>query len=482
MGRWIVALFLLLAGSAGALGAELPVKALPAVPAPFDPWTGFYAGGHGGFGHGHQEFYNIFPEPDFEQDANTGTNGGLFGLQGGYNYRMNWLVLGVGGDFSWAKIYDSFNCFTFGDQICTSNVDWIASITGRVGIVAGNLLFYVKGGPAWMQESVTDIATCAGSQPKVRGGITAACGDMFYGHDIRFGWAVGPGIEWAFDPHWGFFVEYTYYDFGSRRVGFSDGEDGFFPEQINYKNLSIVQAGLNYHFDPSSSAMASYASADKAAGADKSSQIHVIAFTGADVGKESYSAWIGGLIAPIQGFDYSGLRVYLEGEGGTYKYPVDNGSITGIYESGDALVGYGFEGDNYSINLLVGANGINHTLSAPDPTNPVQGTEIGAKVRGDAWVNPTPATLVYSEAEYSTAFNTYYVNTKLGFDITNGKKIFLGPEAGTFGDNFSNTWRVGLHLTQVKIGAVQMDVSGGYAEDSSVGPGAYGHVELSTNF
>ena len=476
MARWALTLFWLLTGGAAAFGADLLVKPLPVAV----PWT-FYAGGHGGFGHGNQQFYDIFPVPDFEQDADTNTRGGLFGIQAGFNYQFDRLMFGIGGDFSWTNMDSSFNCFTFGDQVCGSNIDWIASITGRLGFTAGPLLFYVKGGPAWMHERLTDLATCSGSQATFSGGVPALCGVTFYGNDTRFGWTVGPGVEWAFAPNWGVFVDYAYYDFGSKSVGFSDGGANFFPEQVNDKNFSIVQAGINYHFNWNSDALTSYASADRNAwGA--SAQTHVIAFTGADVGKQTFSAWIGGLIAPIRGFDYSGFRAYLVGEGGTSKYPVSGGSITDDYVSGDALVGYGFEGDTYSINLLVGANGINHMLSAPDPANRVQGTEIGAKVRADAWINPTPATLTYGEAEYSTAFNTYYFNGKLGFDVTNGNQIFVGPEAGTFGDEFSSTWRVGAHLTQIKFGRAQMDVSGGYADDSVIGRGAYGHVELSWNF
>ena len=145
-------------------------------------------------------------------------------------------------------------------------------------------------------------------------------------------------------------------------------------------------------------------------------------------------------------------------------------------------MGYGFEGDNYSINLLAGANAANHMLSDIDPDNSVQGTAIGAKVRGDAWVNPTDNTLTYGEAEYSTAFRTYYAKTKVGFDITNGKHIFLGPEVAALGDERSSQWRVGAHLTQLKFGDVQVDVSAGYSNDNTVGAGAYTHTELSTNF
>jgi hypothetical protein len=97
-------------------------------------------------------------------------------------------------------------------------------------------------------------------------------------------------------------------------------------------------------------------------------------------------------------------------------------------------------------------------------------------------VNPTANTLTYGEAEYSTAFRTYYTKAKVGFDISNGKQIFLGPEVAALGDERSRQWRVGAHLTQMKLGSVQIDFSAGYANDNIVGAGAYSHVELSRNF
>jgi hypothetical protein len=121
-------------------------------------------------------------------------------------------------------------------------------------------------------------------------------------------------------------------------------------------------------------------------------------------------------------------------------------------------------------------------LSDIDPDNSVQGTAIGAMVRGDAWVNPTANTLTYGEAEYSTAFRTYYTKAKLGIDVTNGKQIFLGPEVVALGDERSRQWRVGAHLTQIKFGNVQIDVSAGYSNDNILGAGAYTNTELSTKF
>jgi hypothetical protein len=307
---------------------------------------------------------------------------------------------------------------------------------------------------------------------------------MFFGDQTRPGWLFAVGIEYLFARNWSAKLEYDYMDFGSRSVPLIDGGNGFFTEEIHQK-MHVIKVGLNYHFDWGMAAgvpprAVGYVKA--AAPKDDDDAGHVLAFSGFDVSKHSYSGNVGALIAPFRDLDTSGLRFWMFGDGGVYKYPAGGGSIRGTYESGDVLAGYGFEGDFYSINLLAGFNAINHTLSDVDPENRVQGTAFGAKVRADAWVNPTPKTLTYGEAEYSTAFRTYYTKAKFGYDITNGKEIFLGPELAALGDERFNQWRVGAHLTQMKFGKVQVDVSAGYAKDSVVGNGAYGTVELSTHF
>ena len=65
---------------------------------------------------------------------------------------------------------------------------------------------------------------------------------------------------------------------------------------------------------------------------------------------------------------------------------------------------------------------------------------------------------------------------------TGGRGIFFGPEVAILGDERFTQWRVGAHVTQMKFGKVELDVSAGYAHDSIVGEGAYGTFELSTNF
>ncbi len=478
----VAAVASLTANAATAADVPVFVKAQPV--AVVAPWTGFYAGAHVGYGWGNKRFIDNFPTPDGELDADASVKGVLGGFQGGYNHQFNWLVVGVEGDFTWSGVSGNFSCFPFGDQVCSAKPEWFSSAAGRLGVASGPALFYVKGGAAWAQDHFTDLATCAGTQPRQRAGIPALCGDMFFGDQTRPGWLFAVGVEYLFAPNWSAKLEYDYMDFGSRSVPLLDGGNGFFTEEIHQK-MHAIKLGLNYHFDWGTAAAAPAHAAAYYKAAPKSEDDEaagkVLAFSAFDVSKNSYSGSIGTLIAPFRDLDTSGLRFWMFGDAGVYRYPAAGGTIRGTYESGDVLAGYGFEGDFYSINLLAGFNAVNHTLSDVDVENRVQGTAFGAKVRADAWINPTPKTLTYGEAEYSTAFRTYYTRAKFGYDFT-AKEIFFGPEVAALGDERFNQWRVGAHLTQVKFGKVQVDVSAGYANDSIVGSGAYGTVELSTHF
>ena len=117
-------------------------------------------------------------------------------------------------------------------------------------------------------------------------------------------------------------------------------------------------------------------------------------FSVEDVAKDSADFVVGGLFALSKDLDTSGPRIWMTGGAGWYQYPTDSGKIRGVYSSGDLLAGYAFEGNNYEINLLAGGSAENDMLSAYDQSNPVQGTAVGPKVRGDIYVNPTPQSVL----------------------------------------------------------------------------------------
>jgi outer membrane immunogenic protein len=217
-----------LAGAAvlngGAIAADLkaPVyKAPPAgvIPAAYD-WTGFYVGGHVGYGWGQKNWRDTFG-----LDASSTPNGFLGGGQVGYNYQIGQYVLGVEADGSWSGIKGGTTAL--GSTI-DNNVDWTSTVTGRAGLAFDRWLVYGKGGVAFAGDRY--------STNRYTPGTTEVT-------DTRIGWTAGAGVEYAFAPAWSAKLEYNYMDFGTKAVSFAPGTSTDIDQQVH-----AVKFGINYKF------------------------------------------------------------------------------------------------------------------------------------------------------------------------------------------------------------------------------------------
>ena len=86
----------------------------------------------------------------------------------------------------------------------TPNMNWLGTVTGKVGYSFGQWLPYVKGGFA-----AADVGS------PLQGGPTAA---FSQGTDVN-GWTAGVGVEYQFGPKWSLGLEYLYTDFGNPSNG-----------------------------------------------------------------------------------------------------------------------------------------------------------------------------------------------------------------------------------------------------------------------
>jgi outer membrane immunogenic protein len=176
-------------------------------------------------------------------------NGLLGGFQGGYNWQVGFIVLGVEGDLDFADLQGAAPCLVVLN--CTIKHDWVADITGRVGVVVvERALVYLKGGAAWESANFS-----AGNSITV-GGTTFAANASVSG--IQTGGLLGMGIEYAFLPNWSAKIEYNFIDFGSHTFNTpisttpAIGAVGAvlaagIPVSIT-ENEHIIKAGVNYRF------------------------------------------------------------------------------------------------------------------------------------------------------------------------------------------------------------------------------------------
>jgi outer membrane immunogenic protein len=220
---------IILGASTTAQAADIPVvrKAPAAVIA--HNWTGFYVGAHAGYGWGRSTWTDV---AGLVVDDNTRHNlrGGLAGAQLGYNVQHGMWVFGIEGDWSWTGISGS-SLFDGVDPVET-DVRWLATVTGRIGIAHGAWLPYIRGGVAWANERFTI------SIPAVPRTTETT--------DTRTGWTLGAGLEYAFTRNWSARIGYDYISLGTARA--NSGFAGF-PLDIKH-HLHVAKLAVNYRFGP----------------------------------------------------------------------------------------------------------------------------------------------------------------------------------------------------------------------------------------
>jgi high affinity Mn2+ porin len=220
--------------TADSLAADLPVvNSMPfkAPPIANYDWSGFYVGGHVGYGRGNGRDTLSNPGPS----AGDSSFGSLFGgLQFGYNYLLpSRLLVGIEGDISFPNYLDDgiVSARTTPFSAVTEKLDFVSTVRGRAGYAFDHWLFYATGGFAWSQARFLEDSNLTGNEDKVL--------------RMRSGWALGVGTEFAIAPGWTARLEYLY-----DRLGKAGGT---FPSGTGYESTSVdlnsIRLGLNRRLD-----------------------------------------------------------------------------------------------------------------------------------------------------------------------------------------------------------------------------------------
>jgi outer membrane immunogenic protein len=227
----------------------MPSKALPA-PLPYTyNWTGFYLGGEAGGAWATSQTTDITGGPSFPAgtvDNPINYSGILGGVYGGANYQFNQIVVGIDGDYAWASLQGTgSDISTVNAHIDehTDNINWIATVTGRVGYAMNNWLLFAKGGWAWagFNGNSTEY-NAAGTTELIVGSASST----------RDGWTVGGGVEYGLAPHITAKLEYDYVDFATANFSSTDvtiatGAVSTY-QRSTTSSLNMVKLGLAYKF------------------------------------------------------------------------------------------------------------------------------------------------------------------------------------------------------------------------------------------
>jgi outer membrane immunogenic protein len=239
------------AGAGGSDAMAMSVKAPRATAAPWT-WSGFYIGGHVGYGWAHDPF----TEPNEGFDGNitlTGvqSNGFVGGFQAGANWQRGAWVGGLEADLSGSGIKGSRSqTVTLNDPgltgtdtlTVTDKFELLGSARARIGYLAWpDVLLYGTGGLAWtrMVQNTDETTTITA------GGTSSASSDSEVSWE--FGWVAGVGVETRlWNTNWLARIEYLHYDFGDSGSNFNSAGVTF---SSGHLTADVVRGGLSYKFD-----------------------------------------------------------------------------------------------------------------------------------------------------------------------------------------------------------------------------------------
>jgi opacity protein-like surface antigen len=223
----IAALLPTIATAGGPVFTPAPV---PPLTQPITPvvslWDGPYAGLSVAATSGDTP-YTYAKSHKWEETVQPDLGGEAYGVYAGYGTTIGWLYLS--GEVAWQSYEhgDTVNCHDDCYR-CSSSIQDMTTVKGRLGVVSGSVLAYGHLGYNWANVSM-GIATPNGRKSD---GITG----------IVEGISYGAGIEIAATDHIRLRVEYTMYDLG----GLSGQMFG--SQQTTAFAHQSVTAGIHWQF------------------------------------------------------------------------------------------------------------------------------------------------------------------------------------------------------------------------------------------
>jgi opacity protein-like surface antigen len=240
-------------------GPRAAMAAMPEAAAAVWSWSGFYIGGHGGYGWGSDPFNTLVGGtvpglvPPIPPVVLSGVNshGFVGGFQAGANWQTGSVVGGLELDLSGTDIkgtstiagVDTGGAAVRATQ--TDKFDLLGSARARLGyLVWPSVFLYGTGGLAWtrLEQTFTNLNS---------DGTTITTMPSW-----RFGWTAGAGGEVRlWNTNWLARLEYLHYDFGNSAGIFRGFTSGANVDSVDLNAMSrhltadVVRAGFGYKFD-----------------------------------------------------------------------------------------------------------------------------------------------------------------------------------------------------------------------------------------
>ncbi|WP_273725136.1 outer membrane protein [Brucella gallinifaecis] len=242
-------------------------------------WTGGYIGLNAGYAWNNgkgiddptyflRDYVGTYENGWFGEESNSNSNSFTGGIQAGYNYQINNLVLGIETDFNYIGLKKEYTAITEQslyadpdyeyhldeDLHMKTKIEWFGTIRPRLGFTPSDrLLVYATGGVAYGK-----VKSSGGYNWREHGFWWGGPGDHFFdrngGFDgssskVKLGWTIGAGAEYALTQNISIKGEYLFVDLGKKsHIAYSTEEDGEYATWNDRAKFSTVRLGVNYKF------------------------------------------------------------------------------------------------------------------------------------------------------------------------------------------------------------------------------------------
>lgn len=436
-------------------------------------WTGFYLGGSVGYGKNRSKnnYYDDRPYSSSVSESAEGTFiSGVFGFD---RQLRNNFIIGAFADFDISDLERGS-----GANALTISRSW--AVGGRVGYaVSPRTMIFATGGYTeayFRNDGWWDIDVTGGT---LRGRRSRTFSGYF----------VGGGFETRLRSN--FFLRgearYANYREGVTNSGVSAGTtyvDQEDPEIFTGRIGVIYKLGRHQRTELTEASL-------KDDGGGYGHTYKVVTINGVDISKDAWAYYNYTGFALNGDYARDGLLFRTLGHWSEYSYS-DTGTPSTEYDvedrALDLLIGYQKHFDRFTAAIFVGYEIRDIEVNPNDLTKDVRGTVDGFKIAAEIETKYGAAFYAAADASYSTVFDTYTGEIRLG--VNTGRYI-IGPEASIYGDEEDRLTRLGAFakfpFTISPTKAAEITVNGGYqfADDSSTtsaSEGGYGGLSFKVAF
>jgi high affinity Mn2+ porin len=205
--------------------------------------SGFYVGGHVGYVFGNANA--TLADPLGVSSAGGATLYGtpFGGIQAGYeHYFPSRLMLGIEVDGTFFDQLDNARVLSYratATGTASEELEYEASLRGRIGYDLGGWTPFVTGGIAWLSTRYSRVDLTTGNEDANPS-------------NIRLGYVVGGGVDYRLDSRWSARAEYLYTNFGMGGFAFASAPARYDSQYDQHQ----FRLGLNYKFGEADDAKA----------------------------------------------------------------------------------------------------------------------------------------------------------------------------------------------------------------------------------